>query len=141
MSTSSSSSSSRQSLDPANTSTDLDFSFVSHGRPSIAPEMEEEHDLPTLDELTARKSALMRSDIVFDANDWLSLIDKYLVLGEVDASDEVIEPAVELCKCTSLPLSYLALTVVCVSFNLTPPLLHFSKLSFHRPYRPSISWC
>jgi hypothetical protein len=55
----------------------------------------------SLDDLLAEKEVLYSRDHIFDAPEWLTLVDRFLGLGEEEADDDVLLPAIELCECTS----------------------------------------
>jgi len=54
-----------------------------------------------LDELLIEKEILESGEHVFNAAEWLSLVDKFILLGEEEADDEVLTPAIDMCNCTS----------------------------------------
>jgi hypothetical protein len=51
------------------------------------------------DELMEDMDRLKSGEKMFDANEWLSLSDKFIAIAEDDPSTYVIEPAMEMCHC------------------------------------------
>ena len=75
------------------------MSAESKAPPAAGQEAEEEEPL-TYQELMTRKGELESPAVIFSARNWLDLIDKFvLVAEEEEASDRILDPAMEMCQC------------------------------------------
>jgi len=58
-------------------------------------------ELLNYDDLMEEWEALRSGDKMFDANEWLALADKFILIGEDEPSTDILDPAIEMSNCTA----------------------------------------